>query len=93
MLSEYIYDRNAPLKEKHVRFNQAVCVNKKSRKAIMTRWELLSKFRQKRTISSHVVYKKQRNICSKLLPITKKKFFLITLMLSMLQKIVNSAKR
>ena len=38
----------------------------------MTRLRLLNKFRQERTISSNVTYKKQRNICVKLLPKTKK---------------------
>ena len=33
----------------------------------MTRSRLLNKFRQDKTISSHVAYKKQRNICVKLL--------------------------
>ena len=41
----------------------------------MTRSKLLNKFRQERTISSHVAYKKQRNICVKLLRKTKKDFF------------------
>ena len=41
----------------------------------MTRSRLLNKFRQDRTISSHVAYKKQRNISVKLLHKTKKDFF------------------
>ena len=41
----------------------------------MTRSKLLNKFRQERIISTHVVYKKQRNICVKLLQKTKKDFF------------------
>ena len=45
----YIFDRHAPLKEKHVKFNQATFVNKNLRKAIMTRSILLSSFRQDRT--------------------------------------------
>ena len=42
----------------------------------MVRSRLLNKFRQDRTISSHVAYKKQRNICVKLLRKTKKDFFI-----------------
>ena len=38
----------------------------------MTRSRLLNKFRQERTISSHVAHKEQWNICVKLLPKTKK---------------------
>ena len=68
-------DRHVPLKEKHVRCNQATFVNKNLRKAIMTRSRLLNKFRQDRTISSHVAYKKQRNISVKLLRKAKKDFF------------------
>ena len=41
----------------------------------MTRSRLLNKFRQERTRLSHVAYKKQRNICFKLLRKTKKDFF------------------
>ena len=41
----------------------------------MKRSRLLTKFRQGRTISSHIPYKKQRNICVKLLRKTKKAFF------------------
>ena len=40
----------------------------------MTRSRLLNKFRQERTILSHVAYKKQRNNCVKLLRKTKKGF-------------------
>ena len=41
----------------------------------MARSRLLNKFRQERTISSTVAYKKQRNICVKLPRKTKKYFF------------------
>ena len=41
----------------------------------MTRSRLLNKFRQERTIFSHVAYKKQQNMCVKLLRKTKKDFF------------------
>ena len=42
----------------------------------MTRSRLLNKFRQERTISSHVAYEKQRNTCvKKLLRKTKKHIF------------------
>ena len=73
--TKHICDRHAPLKEKHVRCNQATLVNKNLKKAIMKRSRLLNKFRQGRTISSHIPYKKQRNICVELLRKTKKDFF------------------
>ena len=41
----------------------------------MTRSRLFNKSRQERIILSHVPYKKQRNICIKLLRKTKKEFF------------------
>ena len=44
--AQYIFDRHAPLKEKHVRCNQAAFLNKSLRKVIMTRSRLLNKFRQ-----------------------------------------------
>ena len=59
-----VFDRHASLKEKHVICKQAAFANKK-----------LNKFKQDRTISSHAAYKKQRNICGKLLRKTKKYFF------------------
>ena len=52
--TQYIFDRHAPLKEKHVRCNHATFANKDLRNAIMTRSRLLNKFRQDRTRSSHV---------------------------------------
>ena len=55
--ARYIFDRHAPLM--YVRCNQVTIVNKNLRNAIMTRSRLLNKFRQDRTISSHVAYKKQ----------------------------------
>ena len=73
--AQYVFYRHAPLKGKHVRCNKSTFVNKNLRKAIMTRSRLLNKFRQERTISSHVAYKKQQNICVNLLQKTKKDFF------------------
>ena len=40
----------------------------------MTRSRLLNKVRQEKTTLSHAAYKKQRNICVKLLQKTKKDF-------------------
>ena len=71
----YVFDRHALLKEKHIRFNQAVFVNIKLWKATVTRSKLLNKVRQERTISSHVANKKLRNLCVKLIQKTQKDFF------------------
>ena len=73
--AHYIFDTYVPLKEKHVRCNQATFVNKNLKKAIMTSSRLLNKFRQDRTISLHAAYKKQRNICVKLYYQNLKKIF------------------
>ena len=64
---QYMFDIYAPLKEKHVGCHQAAFVNKNPRNTIMKKSTLVTKFRQERTISSHVAYKKQQNICAKLL--------------------------
>ena len=47
-IAQYIFDRHALLKEKHVRCNQAAFVNKNLRKTIMRRSILLNKFRQEK---------------------------------------------
>ena len=73
--AQYVFNRNALLKEKLVRCNQAAFLNKNVRKAIMTRPRLLIKFRQEGTISSDISQKKHQNICVKLLQKTKKDFF------------------
>ena len=57
--AQHIFDRYAPLKEKHVNCNQAAFLNKNLRKAIMTRSRLLNIFGQKGTILSPVAYKKE----------------------------------
>ena len=61
-IARYIFDRIAQLKEKHVRCNQAAFANKSLRKAIMTSSRLLNKFRQERTRSSNIAFKKQQII-------------------------------
>ena len=61
----YAFDRYAPLKEKHVRSNQAAFVNKNLKKTIIKRSRLLNNLGQK-SKSSYVAYKKQRDFCVKL---------------------------
>ena len=39
-----VINNHAPLKEKHVRCNQSLFMNKQCRKAIMTRTRLLNKY-------------------------------------------------
>ena len=78
--AQNIFDKHAPLKEKHVRCNQATFVYQNLRKAIMTRSRLLNKSRQDRTVSSQVANKKERNICVKLLRKIKKENSIILML-------------
>ena len=70
-----VLDKHAPLKEKHVRYNQGPFMSKTLRKAIMNRSRLLNKFRREKSESSKLAYKKQRNYCVKLLRKTKREFY------------------
>ena len=70
-----ILDKHAPIKEKHVRSNQAAFINKDIRKAIMTRSRLLNRYRKNKLESSRLEYNKQRNRCVKMLRETKKEFY------------------
>ena len=62
-----IYCSDMHIKKKLVRCNQAAFVNKNLRKAIMKRSRLFNKCRKKRAISLYIAYKKQQNICVKIL--------------------------
>ena len=70
-----IIDELVPLKEKHLRNNDAMFMNKLLRKAIMKRSRLLNRYRRKKDTSSRLAYKKQRNFCVKLLRKSKKDFY------------------
>ena len=70
-----ILDKHAPIKEKHVRSNQAAFINNDIRKAIMTRSRLLNRYRKNKLESSRLEYNKQRNRCVKMLRETKKEFY------------------
>ena len=66
---------HAPMKEKYIRRNQAPFMNKSVRKAIMVRTQLLHKFRKKNSFVIELAYKRQRNICTKLIKKTKRNFY------------------
>ena len=74
-ISKHVLQMQAPIKEKHVRYNQAMFMNKPLQKAIMNRSRLLNKYRKKKTEETKLAYKKQRNFCVKLLRKTKKEFY------------------
>ena len=66
---------HATLKEKYIRYNQAVLMNKELHKAIMTRKLLLNKLRKFNCPENQLAYKRQSNYCVKLLKRSKKDFY------------------
>ena len=66
---------HASLKEKYIRCNQAVFMNKQLRKAIMRRSCLLNKLRKFNCPENQLAYKRQRNYCVKLLKRSKIDFY------------------
>ena len=62
-------------KEKYIRYNRGSFITNDLRKAIMNRSRLLNKFRKKNTDQNKWAYKKQRNLCLKLLKRSKKTFY------------------
>ena len=46
LIASKLFNSHAPLKEKYIRRNQAVFMNKELREAIMTRTRLLNKLRK-----------------------------------------------
>ena len=66
---------HAPIKEKHVRCNQSPFMSKQLRKAIMTRTRLLDKYRKYNSAENLFAYKRQWNLCVKLLRKSKKDFY------------------
>ena len=56
-----------PLKEKYIRPDQALLMNKELREAIITRTRLLNKLRKFNCQENQLAYKRQRSYCVKLL--------------------------
>ena len=59
------------MKEKHLRNNENIFMNKSLHKAIMTRSRLLNKYREQKTENKSFRLYKKRNLCAKLLRKTK----------------------
>ena len=74
-ISSKVLNIHAPIKEKHVRCNQSPFMSKQLRKAIMTRTRLLNKYRKYNSAENLFAYKRQRNLCVKLLKKSKKDFY------------------
>ena len=70
-----VLDNHVPLKKKKLRFNHRPLMTKTLRKAIMTRSRLKNICNKKRSYDNWDKYKKQRNICVKLLRKTKQGYF------------------
>ena len=70
-----VLNKHAPIKKKTVRENHAPYMTKALRKAIMKRSELESKYFKKSTENNKLMYRKQRNFCSKLYKKERKKYY------------------
>ena len=73
-IASKLLNSHAPQKEKYIRCNQAVFMNKKLRKVIIKRTWLLNKLRTFNCPENLLAYKRQRNYCVKLLKRSKKGF-------------------
>ena len=69
-----LLQRHAPLKTKVVRANHAPYMIRILRKAIMKRSKLHRKYLKNRTNEKRIIYKKQKNFCSKLYKKEQKKY-------------------
>ena len=67
--------RNAPIKKRYVRANQAPFINKKINKEIMKRSRLRNKFLNTKSDIDRKAYNKQRNLRVSLIRSEKKNFF------------------
>ena len=74
-ISSKVLNIHAPIKEKHVRCNQSPFISKQLRKAIMNRTRLLNKYKKDNSAGNLFAYKRQRNLCVKLLRKYKKDFW------------------
>ena len=70
-----IFNKNALIKKKYVRANEAPFMTKELYKAIMKRSRLRNKFLKDRTENNQNNFKLQRNFCKKLLRTTKKLYY------------------
>ena len=71
-----LLESHAPMKEKYIRRNRALSMNKIVRKAIMVRTQVLNKFR-KNLFINELAYKRRRNFCTTLR--RQKRTFIVTL--------------
>ena len=70
-----ILNKNAKVKKKHLRANNAPFMNKTLSRAIMKRSRLKNRFLKNPNNENELKYKKQRNYCVNVLNKAKKKYF------------------
>ena len=70
-----VLNKNAPVKKRYIRANEAPFMNKVLKKAIMKRSQLRNVFLNKRKLESQVAYNKQRNYCTSHLRKEKRNYF------------------
>ena len=70
-----ILDKQAPLKKKYLRANDGPFMTKELRKANMKRTRLKNRFNKTRTNENWAAYKRQRNLCVKILRQNKRSYY------------------
>ena len=70
-----VLNNHAPIKRKTVRANHATYMTKTLRKAIMRRSNLENKYLKNRNPENKMVYRKQKNYCSRLYKIERKRYY------------------
>ena len=67
--------KKARLKKRYARCNQAKFMNKNLREAIMNRSRLLNRYGKEKTEANRSTYKRQKNVCVKLVRKSEKEFY------------------
>ena len=70
-----VLNKHAPVKQKSVRANEGPFMTKALRKAIMNRTHLRNRYNKNRTDKNKTAFKKQRNLCVKLLREAKREYY------------------
>ena len=70
-----VLDNHAPIKKKTVRANHATYMSKVLRKAITRRSNLENKYLKNRTPENKLVYRRQKNYCSRLYKKESKRYY------------------
>ena len=68
-------NKHAPLRKKFLRANHAPYITKTLRKVIMRKSHLETKYLKTKTQSDLKLYKKQKNVCSKLYKRQRRKYY------------------